>query len=121
MTYLITPETVFNIAGKDYTLSPAMECLKKIQHHFKKDILVVMQDMPETKFDDCAKVIEIAIADYGTTPPKLEVIEQWIVEEVGIPSIRNLLLAWLLLITTPKRDRGEMQEKLGESLKALGL
>ena len=65
MTYLVTPELQLNIRGNDYTLSPALECIKKIQHHFKQDILVTIEKMPAMDFEQHAKIIEIAIDDFG--------------------------------------------------------
>lgn len=121
MTFLVSPEMQLEIAGKQYTLSPAMECLKKIQHYTQKDIIALLDEIPKMSFDKHAKIIEIAIADYGETPPKIEVIEQWIVDEAGITAIRNVLVGWLLLITTPKREREEMQRIVGEGLRALGI
>lgn len=121
MSYLISPELTLNIAGKDYTLSPSVECLKKIQHYFKKDIIEVMEDMPKVSFEHHAKMIEIAIDDFGTKPPELFVIEQWIVDEVGITGIRNILEGWLLIVTQPKREREAMQKTVGKLIEARGL
>ncbi len=121
MTYLVAPEMKLEIAGKEYPLSPATECLKKIQHHFKKDILDVMQDCPKMTFDEHAKMIHLAIEDTGENPPKLEKIEQWIVEDVGIAKIRNIMQGWLLIITSPKTEREEVTKTVGEFLKAQGI
>lgn len=105
MDYLVIPELKLSIAGKEYPLSPAIECLKKIQHHFKKDIIEVMRECPKLKFDDHAKIIEISIEDTGINPPDIKVIEQWIVEDVGISSIRNVMQGWLAIIVSPKVER----------------
>lgn len=118
MSYLVSPELELNIAGKVYTLSPSVECIKKIQHYFKKDIIEVMEFMPKTSFEHQAKIIEIAIDDFGAKPPELAAIEQWIVDEVGIAGIRSIVEGWLLIITQPKREREEMQKKVGELLQA---
>jgi hypothetical protein len=124
MTYLISPEMELEIAGKKYTLSPSIECLKKIQHAMKMDILDVI-DFDTGKrgihFNDYARIIHIAIEDFGDVPPKLEYIEQWIVDDVGITKIRNILQGWLLVVTSPKKEREATQKLVGESLKALGL
>lgn len=105
MDYLVIPELKLSIAGKEYPLSPATECLKKIQHHFKKDIIEVMLECPRLKFDDHAKIIEISIEDTGAKPPELQAIEQWIVDDVGIASIRNIMQGWLAIIVSPKAER----------------
>jgi hypothetical protein len=109
------------IAGKDYTLSPALECLKKIQHHFQKDILKVMEECPNMRFDDHAKIIEIAIDDFGVTPPKLSDIEQWILDDCGITAIRQIIQGWLVIITSPKAEREAVTKTVGELLKAQGI
>lgn len=121
MTFLVTPEMSIKIGEKDYTLSGSMECLKKLQHHFKKDILEVLSDMPKMRFDEQAKIIEIAIDDFGTKPPAIETIETWIVDEVGIAPIRNVIQGWLLVITSPKKEREVQQKIVGEFLKTQGL
>jgi hypothetical protein len=119
MDYLVTPEMKLTIAGKEYPLSPATECLKKIQHHFKKDILDIMMECPRLKFDDHAKIIEIAIDDTGTKPPELSVIEQWIIDDAGITSIRNVIQGWLVVVTSPKAEREAVSKTVGEYLKNL--
>lgn len=121
MSYLISPELTLKIWDKEYTLSPSFECLKKIQHYFKEDIIKVMELMPKTSFEHQAKMIEIAIDDYGTTPPKIEKIEEWIVDEVGIVNIRNIMEAWLLVITSPKKEREVTQAQVGKFLNAENL
>ena len=121
MSFLVSPEMKMEIGGKAYTLSPTTECLKKIQQHFKKDILAVMLEMPQMSFDAQAKIIEIAIEDFGDVPPALSVIEQWIVDEIGITAIRNIMQGWLVIVTSPKKEREEQIKTVGEFLKARGL
>ncbi len=80
-----------------------------------------MEEMPKISFQHHAKMIEIAIDDYGTKPPELSVIENWIVDDVGIAGIRPILEGWLLVVTQPKREREAMQEKVGKLIEARGL
>jgi hypothetical protein len=124
MTYLVSPEMELEIDGKSYTLSPSVECLKKIQHAMKMDIIDVIDGaggVIKVHFQDHARMIHIAIEDGGQRPPKIEEIEKWIVDEIGITAIRNIMQGWLLIVTQPKREREAMQKQVGESLKALGL
>jgi hypothetical protein len=124
MTYLVSPEMELEIGGNKYVLSPSIECLKKIQHALKMDILDVIDFDTEkrgVKFDDYARIIHIAIDDYGTKPPELAAIEKWIVDDVGITNVRNILQGWLLVVTTPKKEREAIQRTVGEFLKAKGL
>ena len=127
MKYLVSPEMQLEIGDKVYTLSPTVECLKKIQHALKMDIIDAIDAVGgvsgrfRISFTDYARMIHIAIDDCGDKPPAIEVIEQWIVDDIGITAIRNIMQGWLLIVTTPKRDREAMQKTVGESLKALGL
>ena len=121
MSFLVSPEMQLEIGGKAYTLSPTTACLKKIQQEFKKDILAVMLEMPRMTFDEQAKIIAIAIEDFGDVPPALSVIEEWIVDEVGLTAIRNILQGWLLVITSPKKEREAQMKTVGERLGALGI
>ena len=122
MTYLVTPELPIKIGSKEYTLDGSFKTLKEIQHLLKKDIIEVLNDMTKTNFVDCAAIIRIAIDQYGTTPPNLDVIERWIVEDVGINQIRNIIQGWLLVITTPQAAREDEIKKVGEILEGgLGL
>ena len=121
MTYLVSPEMKLKLGEREYTLSPSVECLKKIQHHFKKDIIDVLQACPQMRFDEHAKLIEIAIDDYGDKPPAITEIEQWIVDEIGIAAVRNLVQGWLLVVTAPKTEREVVAATVGEFLKSQGM
>jgi hypothetical protein len=66
-----------------------------------------------------SKIIEIAIDDTGTKPPELSVIEQWIIDDAGITSIRNVIQGWLVVVTSPKAEREAVSRTVGEYLKSL--
>lgn len=118
MDYLVRPELPIIIGEQTYTLSPSLNCLKNLQHHFQSDILKITDKVSEMKIEEHAKIIEIAIKANGEIPPETKVIEQFVVDN-GIIATGYLLWVWLLLITRPKSEQEEASEKMGKLLENL--
>lgn len=114
--YLVSPEYTLEIGGKPYTLDGSIGTLKAIQHHFKKDILDVLTELAGMRFDEHAEIIRLGI---GQAAPPLEVIEQSIVDDIGITETRWHLQAWLVMAVTPKRDREKKAKEVAELLRKL--
>lgn len=125
--YLVSPEWPIEIEGKRYTLDCSFRTLKAIQHAFEKDILDVLTDVSSMRFDQHARLVEIGINGSGEKSPSIDVIEQAIVDEIGIGYIRHVLNAWLIISVSPKKDRPkkakqvtELLQKMKEGVDSLG-
>lgn len=117
---LLEPIRKLSIAGAEYTLDGRLEALKDIQQHFGRDIYDIHPALATMRFDELAKVIEIGIRAGGGKPPSLDAISREIVEEIGIDEAKYLLMEWLILAISPRRDREknlQSQKKLIESVR----
>lgn len=114
--YLVGPEYRLTFCGKEHVLDGGLKTLKAIQHEFKKDVLDVLAELRDMSFEQHAKLIHIGIT---SDAPSLDVIEQAIIDEIGIVDVRWHLQAWLVISTTPKRDREKKTKEVTELLRKL--
>lgn len=100
---LISPERPITLEGKKHTLHGSVHVLKEIQQEFDKDIYdIAAGGTFQMRFDELAKLFRIGI---GEDAPTTEVVEQEIVEEMGIGEAMFLAHEWLTLAVSPKRER----------------
>ncbi len=105
--HLLSPDRPVTIGGKTYTLDGSFRTLKAVQHHFGKDILALAGEAMalRLRFDELAALFHLAITGSGVEPPALEVIEQAVVEDIGINDAAFLAIEWLTAAVSPKKDR----------------
>jgi hypothetical protein len=114
VSVLVSPDRRVTVAGKEYTLDGSFRTLKAIQHGFGKEIIGLWGTITAMAFDDLARLIALGIEGSGGKAPAPEVIEQEIVEEIGIDDTRALLVEWLLIAMSPKRDREKKARLMAE-------
>lgn len=105
--HLLSPDRSVEITGTTYKLSGSLPTLRSIQEHFKRDILNVLADSLQLKlwFTDLAVILRFGIECGGQTPPSLDVIEQAIVDDIGINQAGYIVMEWLAAATSPKKER----------------
>lgn len=114
---LLSPDRPIEIAGQTYTLCGSLKALKGIQEAMDTEILqFLVLKLSTLSFDRLAKVISIAIEAGAAKSPDLATIETAIVDEIGIMNARSIVGEWLVLATTPKKDREKKALELASLL-----
>ncbi len=112
---LVSPEYSVEIAGQKFVLSGGISALKAIQHAMEHEIhAFIIQRVPRLSFEDSAQLLTIGIKEAGGTPPTSAVIEQAIVDDIGIEDVRTLIFKWLTIATSRKPDREKKARELEE-------
>lgn len=121
MSDLSSPDRRVTIGGKEYTLDGSFRTLKAIQHACgDRDILAVLVDAIQFKlrFEQLADLIRVGVEGGGETPPDIAVIEQAVVEDIGIGDAQALVMEWLMAATSPRKEREGNVKGLRDALAA---
>jgi hypothetical protein len=117
MSNALIPDHEVEIAGTTYVLDGSLATLKDVQHLVDEDIYsFIFSKITRCRFELIAKLFAIGIQNAGKKPPELATIEKEIVEEKGINWARGVLLIWLEVASTPKRDREKKKKDLVDAI-----
>ncbi len=113
MDHLVSPSRDITIAGVKYTLDGSFGTLRKLEEHFRLDLvrlLTVVIDMPAS---DIADMIAIGSGQRD----KVGDIGQVIMDDIGLMSseyvtLKTELVAWLHIAIAPKAEREKKSKEM---------